>query len=223
MNLPQFPSYPECTRCELHEEARNPGVPTIHYDQSVFPSPVQPFLIVVGMNPGINEDRANIPFVGPTGKMLKDIYLKSMNILDRYTVYLSNAVRCCTPGNTNLKNSHITKCFHHTKDDIQTICDWHDSQGYILCLGSHAVHAVTKNYFGKSLSLAKSLDKQGQAIKEGLNFFATYHPAGVMRAPKLKFAVAEHLEVISQQMTGATPTPSFPNIIEPRAPFHART
>lgn len=219
VSLPQFQSHPDCTRCELHEEARNPGVPTVHYDQSVFPSPENPFLIVVGMNPGINEDRANRPFVGPTGQMLKDVYLSSMNILDKYTVYFSNAARCCTPGNTNLKNSHITKCFHYTKEDIQTISSWHDAQGYVMCLGTHAVNAVTKNYFGKAMSLSKSLNRQGYAMSDKLNFFATYHPAGVMRTPKLKFAVAEHLQVISQQMTGAIPTPSSPTFIEPRAPY----
>ena len=35
---------------------------------------------VLGMNPGFQEDRFNEPFVGPSGKMLKEIYLSLIHI-----------------------------------------------------------------------------------------------------------------------------------------------
>jgi len=221
--LPQFPSHASCTSCELHQEASNPGVPTVHYEQSVFPSPNKPFLIVVGMNPGYHEDKKNQPFIGPTGMMLKNVYLGSLGILDTHVIYFSNAARCATPGDTALKNSHLKACWPHTKQDIQTIADWHSVGGSIFCLGTHAAQTITKNMMGKALSLSKALDKQGTVVppvsdNKSLQFFTTYHPAGVMRAQRLKYAVSEHLDLIGQHLQGAIASPSLPNIVPPRSP-----
>lgn len=216
--LPIFPCYHDCVACELHETATNVGVPTIHYKQSAFPSPEKPFIIVVGMNPGLNEDKQNEPFVGPTGKMLKNVYLESMGILQSHVVWFTNAARCCTPGNTNLRNTHVKACWPHLEADIQKIRDFHTVGGAILCLGTHAVQTISKNIIGKTLTLSKAISMQGDVIADNLHFFATYHPAGVMRSPKLKFAVAEHLELIGQQLQGKVPSPSLPNFVPIRSP-----
>jgi uracil-DNA glycosylase family 4 len=222
MNLPQFKAIPDCTKCELHTEAINPGVPTIHYKESAFPSPETPYMIVVGMNPGLNEDKKNEPFVGPTGQMLKNIYLSSLDILKTHTVYFTNAARCCTPGDTQLRNSHIKSCWPYTEEDLETITDFHTGQGSILCLGSHALNAVSKWVLPtKSLTLREGIEKQGMAFtynNKELFFFCTYHPAGVMRSPNLKYAVSEHLELIGQQLHGHVPSPSLPDIQPPRSP-----
>ena len=219
MILPQLHSHASCIACELHQEAKNPGVPTVHYEQSVFPSPAKPFLIVVGMNPGYNEDKENRPFVGPTGNMLKNVYLKVLNILDTHVVYFTNAARCVTHSNgVALKNSHLKACWPHTSHDIHKILEWHTVGGSLLCLGTHAVQSVTRHMMDKALTLSKAIENQGKPIKEGLNFFATYHPAGVMRQQRLKYAVSEHLELIGQHLHGAVPSPSLPTIIQPRSP-----
>jgi len=170
----------------------------------------------------MQEDLANLPFIGPTGRMLKTIYLPALNILETHAVYFLNAARCCTPGNTQLKNSHIKACWENNLYDIRQICEYHnEGTGSILCLGTHAVTAVTKNLMGKALNLKSALESQGSVIQlEGrdLWFFCTYHPAGVMRQQNLKYPVAEHLELIGQQLKGDVPSPSSPSIIPIRSP-----
>ena len=221
MILPILKARPECTQCELHTEAKNPGVPTIHYTESVFPSPSTPYIFVIGMNPGYNEDKENKPFVGPAGVMLKSAYLNPLDVLNTHSIYLTNAVRCSTPGDTNIKNSHVKACWQHTQDDLNEVVQFHTSTGSILCLGTHATQTITKQYFDKSVSIKKGLDLQGKPIEvlgKQLNFFCTYHPAGVMRSPNLKYGVAEHLELIGQQLQGNVPAPSLPNIIQIRSP-----
>ena len=221
MNLPQLKAHPECKCCELNIEATNTGIPTTHYTESLFPSPDNPYIFIIGMSPGYHEDKENKPFVGPTGVMLKSAYLKSLDILKSHTIYLTNAARCSTPGDTQLKNSHIKSCWHHTDEDLKEVTNFHNSTGSILCLGTHAVQIISKNYLGKSMSLKKSIEMQGTAIKvhdKQLNFFCTYHPAGVMRSPNLKYAVSEHLELIGQQLKGNVPSPSLPIIIPLRSP-----
>lgn len=221
IELPVFPSHPSCTDCELHQGALNPGVPTIHYKESLFPSAENPALVVVGMNPGVQEDKANKPFVGPTGRMLKDVYLLVLEVKDTHTIYFTNAARCCTPGNTALKNSHLKACWRHTGTDLNRITKWHTNKISLLCLGSHAVSTISKNVMGKNHSLKEALEKQGSTHSYNnreVSFFCTYHPAGVMRQPNLKFAVSEHLAIIGQQLKGEVPSASLPTIIPMRSP-----
>ena len=220
LKLLTFPSHASCTSCELHQEAKNPGVPTGNYSQSVFPSPEIPYLIVVGMNPGWDDDQEGVASSAssPSGKMLRNVYLNSLMIEKTHTVYITNAARCSTPGDTQLKNSHIRKCWPHLQADIDAIMKWHHVGGDILCLGTHAAQTITKNMMGKALSVSKALEKQGAAIGEKTNFFVTYHPSGVLRTPRLKYAVAEHLQLIGQQLHGVVPSPSLPNIVPVRSP-----
>ena len=54
---------PNCRLCPLHEGARTVCVPG--------DGPKDADILVVGPNPGAQEDRDGKPFVGPSGKLLK--------------------------------------------------------------------------------------------------------------------------------------------------------
>ena len=73
-----LPAHPSCTECELHSGARNPGVPSVHLPESLPFSRTTPVVAVLGMNPGLQEDRTNTPFVGPSGRLLRDVYLRDI-------------------------------------------------------------------------------------------------------------------------------------------------
>ena len=102
-------SQPQCTACDLHKYAKNPGVPGVFLPESLPLSPTTPVVAVLGMNPGFQEDRSNEPFVGPSGKMLKEIYLPA--IIPHATVLLLNTARCYTPAAAPPKPRHFRCCF----------------------------------------------------------------------------------------------------------------
>src|SRR6478672_2971371 len=72
----------ECTACHLHK----------HATQTVFgEGPKTAAIMLVGEQPGDQEDLAGKPFVGPAGKIM-DRALEDAGI-DRKKVYVTNAVK----------------------------------------------------------------------------------------------------------------------------------
>src|SRR5215207_2544699 len=71
-----------CTRCDLYRDAT----------QTVFGAgPAAASLMLVGEQPGDQEDRKGAPFVGPAGKVLSDALARAG--IDPEVVYVTNAVK----------------------------------------------------------------------------------------------------------------------------------
>jgi DNA polymerase len=97
-----------CTRCDLYKNAT----------QTVFgEGPADASLMLIGEQPGDQEDLAGLPFVGPAGKML-DKALEAAGI-ERSEVYITNAVK-------HFKNEPHGKRRIHKKPDTSEIdaCRW---------------------------------------------------------------------------------------------------
>ena len=97
-----------CTRCDLYKNAT----------QTVFgEGPVDASLILIGEQPGDQEDLAGLPFVGPAGKVL-DKALEAAGI-ERSEIYITNAVK-------HFKNEPRGKRRIHKKPDTSEIdaCRW---------------------------------------------------------------------------------------------------
>jgi uracil-DNA glycosylase family protein len=97
-----------CTRCDLYK----------HATQTVFgEGPADAALMLIGEQPGDQEDLAGRPFVGPAGKVL-DCALEAAGI-ERDEIYLTNAVK-------HFKNEPRGKRRIHKKPDTSEIdaCRW---------------------------------------------------------------------------------------------------
>ena len=97
-----------CTRCDLYKNAT----------QTVFgEGPADAALMLIGEQPGDQEDLAGRPFVGPAGKVL-DRALEAAG-LERAEIYITNAVK-------HFKNEPRGKRRLHKKPDTSEIdaCRW---------------------------------------------------------------------------------------------------
>jgi uracil-DNA glycosylase len=122
-----------CTRCDLYRNAT----------QTVFGAgPADAPLMLVGEQPGDQEDLAGQPFVGPAGKVL-DKALERAEV-DRTAVYVTNAVK-------HFKNEPRGKRRIHKKPDTGEIeaCRWwleHEFElikpRVVVALGATAARAV---------------------------------------------------------------------------------
>ena len=122
-----------CTRCPLYKNAT----------QTVFgEGPADAVLMLVGEQPGDQEDLTGRPFVGPAGKVL-DRALESAGI-ERNAIYITNAVK-------HFKNEPRGKRRIHKKPDIGEIdaCRWwldHEIEivrpHVVVALGATAARAV---------------------------------------------------------------------------------
>ena len=219
--LPKFPSHSSCTKCELHQEAKNPGVPTRFHELSA-PITSSP-LIVVGMNPGAVEDNQNRCFSGPSGKLLTNVYLNHDAIVG-HPVFLTNAARCPTLGNNEKpKRKHYNACFNYLDNDIHSILESHSPhKAFILCLGADSYDTISRHYLGKSQSLRHGFNNQGQPNTLGpvgmLRIYTTFHPAAILRNKKYLYPVSDHMELLANAMNGKIPSPSLPKMEEPKWP-----
>lgn len=150
-------------------------------------------IVLVGEQPGDQEDRQGHPFVGPAGKIL-DRALADAGI-DRADAYLTNAVK-------HFKWEPRGKRRIHKKPrvtEMRACRPWLDAElgivkpAVVVCLGATAAHS----FFGAQFKLMQQRGKllhdpsQRRTAKgsgpgsdgSGLRLVATIHPSAVLRAP----------------------------------------
>ena len=157
-----------CTRCDLH----------CHATQTVFgEGPPDAALMIVGEQPGDQEDLQGRPFVGPAGKVL-DACLDEAGI-DRAQAWLTNAVK-------HFKFVPRGKRLHQNPDagEVQA-CQWwlglerrFVQPRLIVAMGATAALALT----GPSrLSLTKRRGRVEDT--EAGPVLPTWHPSFILRVP----------------------------------------
>ena len=149
--------------------------------QTVFgEGPKRARVMIVGEQPGDQEDRAGHPFVGPSGKLL-DRALEEAGI-DRGDVYVTNAVKHFKweRGGKSARRIHkkpndaeIRACHPWLEEEIRLV-----RPEVVVCLGATAAQSI----MGKSFKVTK---ERGRAVKapNGGTVIATVHPSSVLRAP----------------------------------------
>jgi len=93
--------------------------------------------MMIGRNPGINEDREGRPFVGRGGKVFEG-WLRGLGVT-RDQIWLTNLLKCYTAADRKPKSNEITTCWDtHLRHEI-AFC----RPKLICALGSEAFTATT--------------------------------------------------------------------------------
>ena len=159
----------ECRRCALWE----------HATQAVGgEGPRHAAIMIVGEQPGDQEDLAGQPFVGPAGKLLDSVCDKAG--VERDTIYVTNAVKHFKWEPRGKRRLHKTPA----QREIEACHYWLDKElasvepTVIVALGATALKSVlrTANVTLKN-SLGKPLRHEGRWV------VTTYHPSYVLRVP----------------------------------------
>ena len=158
-----------CRRCELWKDATQavPGV-----------GPQTARIMLVGEQPGDQEDLAGQPFVGPAGQLLERAMTQAQ--LERRAIYLTNAVKHFKWEPRGKRRMHKTPA----QREVEACSYWLDSElaqvkpQVIVALGSTALKAVTGNpHAALKDVLGKPFMHQGRWI------VVIYHPSYVLRVP----------------------------------------
>ncbi len=157
-----------CTACELHARAT----------QVVFGSgPHAARIMLVGEQPGDQEDIAGAPFVGPAGQVLDRVLTRIGIARDR--VYLTNVVKHFKWEPRGKRRIHQTPRL----SEIRACRPWLDAElaavspRVIVCLGATAAKALLGPQFRLSTALGQTHATPWQS-----SLIATYHPSAVLRA-----------------------------------------
>lgn len=216
MHLPVIPQQPQCTACVCHKTARNVGIATTSLNEWS-----ETAIVMVGLYPGIDEDRNNTVMTGPSGQLVRKAYALSHSLSSLGTIYLTNAIRC-NPGPTKPPAACYKTCGSmHLLRDLWEIANAH-TRTVVLCMGAGPAGFLFKHAGLKSASLTRCLTHQGTPLVIGekgkektLTLFATYNAAQILLTNGLKFAVNDHLGLLADHLSGRTVTPSLspPHIV----------
>ena len=139
-------------------------------------------IMIVGEQPGDEEEKAGRPFVGPAGAVLNEIF--DQLPIGRSDVYVTNAVK-------HFKFIPRGKRRIHDKPNASEIgiCSraWLDQEiklvqpQAIVCLGASAAQGVLDMY----VSIGQNLNRTFRH-SSGTPVHVTYHPAAVLRVQDLR-------------------------------------
>ncbi|HZV12130.1 MAG TPA: uracil-DNA glycosylase [Candidatus Kapabacteria bacterium] len=143
-------------------------------------------LMVIGEAPGADEDKQGEPFVGRAGQLLNKI-LEAVKFT-REEVYICNILKCRPPGNRDPLPSEEDQCVPYLYKQIDLI-----RPKLILAVGRIAANRLLQ----KNLSM-KELRTQPNEF-HGIPFFATYHPAALLRNPNWKHETWEDVQKLRKK------------------------
>jgi uracil-DNA glycosylase family protein len=135
-------------------------------------------IMLVGEQPGNDEDLAGHPFVGPAGRLL-DRALEEAGI-DRSLAYVTNVVKHFKWEPRGKRRIHAKPNAH----EIGACLPWLQAElaliqpRVLVCLGATAAQALLGREF-------RVTEKRGQFVESPLapNVMATVHPSSILRAP----------------------------------------
>lgn len=184
-----------CARCPLHRFATRP-VPG--------EGPPRARLMLIGEQPGDEEDLAGRPFVGPAGRLLDELLAASG--IERSAAYLTNAVkhfRFQVRGKRRMHqrpgSEHIVSCGWWLQKELALV-----RPEVVVALGATAAEAL----LGRPVQLNRMRGNPGRYGASVL--IISYHPAYVLRLPdpqrraEAKEKLLEDLRAARELLDGTT-------------------
>lgn len=149
-----------CFKCPL---INSPMVPSYGPDNAK--------VILVGEAPGMEEVAEKRPFVGMSGKLLREVVsIAGFNVDD---AYVTNAVQCRPPGNRTPKAIEVRCCHKRLLHEISLQKD----ATVVIALGKVANKIFNKGFQPGDRGLWKYNEDIGKDV------MGTWHPAYVLRKP----------------------------------------
>ncbi|HZQ50904.1 MAG TPA: UdgX family uracil-DNA binding protein [Bryobacteraceae bacterium] len=161
---------PGCRGCDLYARAT----------QVVFgEGPPDAKVVMVGEQPGDEEDRKGHPFVGPAGRLLSKAMEEAG--LDREKVYVTNAVKHFKWTERGKRRIHakpnaveISACRPWLEAELQVV-----GPELVVCLGATAAQSLLGRDFRITVNRGKFFPHEW--AKE---IVATIHPSAILRVPE---------------------------------------
>jgi uracil-DNA glycosylase len=150
-----------CRKCRLWQDAKHavPGE-----------GPANAKLMLVGQNPGAEEDKTGKPFIGRAGKFLNKVLAE--NGIRREEVFITNIVKHLSPENRKPLPDEIAACAPYLEEQIKTV-----KPKIVVLMGKVAWQAPRV---------------------EGVTYVETYHPSAAMRFTKMRKRFLEDFSILKK-------------------------
>lgn len=175
----------DCTRCPLGE-ARD----KIVIDRG---NP-QAEVMVISERPGENENREGIAFVGRAGELLDKIFA-SIDMDTNRDLLITNVVKCMPPTDRSPTSAEVAACKPYLEKQIALM-----KPKVVILLGAIAYRFVSGETGDMDMA-----HNAGNFISipayPGIQFMILYHPAFLLRDPRKKKDMWEHVKKLRTFLT----------------------
>jgi uracil-DNA glycosylase len=144
-------------------------------------------LMFVGEGPGADEDTSGVPFVGKAGQLLNNM-INAMG-LKREEVYIANIVKCRPPANRAPEPVEANTCTQFLVRQMDVV-----QPQVVVALGATAATYL----LGVKQSLA-GLRGRWHSCR-GAKLAVTYHPAFLLRDPRMKGEAWKDLQMVMAEL-----------------------
>jgi uracil-DNA glycosylase family 4 len=150
-----------CRKCRLWQGAKKavPGE-----------GPLDAKVMLVGQNPGAEEDKTGRPFVGRAGKFLNKVLAE--NGFNREDLFVTNIVKHTSPKNRKPLPDEIAACAPYLEEHIKMI-----KPKIVVLMGAVAWQAPRV---------------------ESVEYVETYHPSAAMRFSKMRKKFEEDFKALKK-------------------------
>jgi DNA polymerase len=154
-------------------------------------------LIYIAQNPGQEEVREGHPLIGPSGRVFNRQLAEAG--IRRSELFITNVVKCLTPGNRSPTDEEINRCKHFADAELlQAKADTVVLAGAVAFktfIGNYST--LSPNYHprtrkGQPVSIMERMGCVEQLA--GRKWIGTLHPAHIMRLPTFRQDAVEHLK-----------------------------
>jgi DNA polymerase len=152
-----------CRKCRLWQGAKH-GVPG--------EGPLNSKVMLVGQNPGAEEDETGRPFVGRAGKFLTKVLAE--NGIKREELFITNIVKHTSPQNRKPFDDEIAACVPYLTAQISVI-----KPKIIVLLGA----------------TAKETPRM-----EGIEYIEVIHPSAAMRFDKMREKFQQQIAALAERL-----------------------
>ena len=163
-----------CRLCVLRQRCRQPVPGT---------GPPSARIMMVGEGPGEEEDKRVAPFVGPSGRLLRQLSQEAGLDIE-HEVFLTNIVKCRPPNNRDPAPEEVRTCLPYLDRQIALI-----NPKVIVAIGRHAMMQ-----FLPDEGILKVHGRPRWV--NGRIILPIIHPAGAMRNPEWKPSIRQDLRLI---------------------------
>lgn len=147
-------------------------------------------ILFIGEAPGAKEDQEGRPFIGRSGKLLREMI--NMVGLKEEEVFIANVVKCRPPENRDPKKKEVKACRSYLDRQIALI-----NPKIIVTLGRHA---MDRELPGNKISEVHGKVFQGD---NGRTYMPLYHPAVALYSPKQKAVLIKDMKKLPKVIAKA--------------------
>jgi len=166
----------QCRQCALFRTRKNmvfgEGSPTAT-------------VMFIGEAPGRDENESGRPFVGRSGKLLRNM-IEAIGIKPE-DYYIANILKDRPPNNRDPEPDEMEKCIPFLRKQIEII-----KPELLVLLGRIAMRGILPDYVDRSIMHMRNLSKDiGNLSYESIPVIVTYHPSALLRSSGYKAAARE--------------------------------